>query len=78
MLFYVVYAVFAKTAEKKTMDFSDLKSFDINSVSDEIIVNLIDDIYIKYKEEGGNGRVAKSQEFIRKIDEILDKQEATV
>lgn len=78
LLFYVVYAVFAKTAEKKTMNFSDLKTFDINSVSDEIIANLIDDIYKKYKEEGGNGRVAKSQEFIRKIDEILDKQEATV
>ena len=33
---------------------------------------------IKYKEEGGNGRVAKSQEFIRKIDEILDKQEIAI
>lgn len=78
LLFYVVYAVFAKTFGKKEMDFSDLKTFDTNSVSDEIITSLIDDIYIKYKEEGGNGRVAKSQEFIRKIDEILDKQEATV
>ena len=55
------------------MNFSDLKTFDTNSVSDEIITSLINDIYIKYKEEGGNGRVAKSQEFIREIDEILDK-----
>ena len=78
LLFYVVYAVFAKTSEKKSMDFNDLKTFDIKNVSDEIVIKLIDDIYKKYKEEGGNGRVAKSQEFIRKIDEILDKQEATV
>lgn len=78
LLFYVVYAVFAKTAEKKTMNFSDLKAFDIDSVSEEIITNLINDIYIKYKEEGGNGRVAKSTEFIRKIDEVLDRQEITV
>mgnify|MGYP005975409695 FL=1 len=60
------------------MTFSDLKTFDTTSVSNEIITSLIDEIYIKYKEEGGNGRVAKSQEFIRKIDEILDKQEITI
>ena len=78
LLFYVVYAVFAKTSKKKTMTFSDLKTFDTTSVSNEIITSLIDEIYIKYKEEGGNGRVAKSQEFIRKIDEILDKQEITI
>lgn len=78
LLFYVVYAVFAKAVEKKSIGFRELKAFDTNSVSDELIANLIDDIYKKYKEEGGNGRVAKSQEFIKKIDEILDKQELPV
>lgn len=78
LLFYVVYAVFAKTADKKEMGFDDLKLFDTNTVSDEIIEQLIGDIYKKYKEEGGNGRVAKSTEFIHKIDEILDNHIITV
>ena len=71
LLFYVVYAVFALTTEKEKIDFNDLKSFDIEIVSEEIIEQLIDDIYNKYKEEGGNGRVAKSSEFIKQIDAIL-------
>ena len=28
-------------------------------------------IYI-YKENGGNGRVAKSSEFVNKVDEVLE------
>ncbi len=72
LLFYVIYAVFAKTIEKKEMKFSDIVSLDINTINEEIIVQLIGDIYKKYKEEGGNGRVAKSKDFIQKIDEILD------
>lgn len=73
LLFYVIYAVFAKMLGKKTMNFGDLKSFDIDTVSNTIIEQLIDDVYMKYKEAGGNGRVAKSSDFIKKIDEILDK-----
>lgn len=74
LLFYVVYAVFAQITGRKSLDFDDLNSFDINMVSAELIDQLIDGIYKKYKEEGGNGRVAKSSEFIQKIDDILDAQ----
>ena len=78
LLFYVVYAVFAKEIHKKEMSFSDLKTFDIEVITDDTINALISDIYIKYKEKGGNGRVAKSSEFIREIDDILNHVESTV
>lgn len=78
LLFYVVYAIVAQTMGKKEITFTDFKDFDINIITDEIIETLSNEIYIKYKEAGGNGRVAKSTEFIKKIDEILDQQAITV
>lgn len=71
LLFYVIYAVFAKMIGKKEIGLSDVQSFDLDTVSDKMIVNLIDDIHKKYQEAGGNGRVAKSPKFIQKVYEIL-------
>ncbi|MDD6082732.1 MAG: AIPR family protein [Oscillospiraceae bacterium] len=78
LLFYVVYAVFAKEMQKKEISFADLKSFNIDTISAETINDLISDIYKKYKEKGGNGRVAKSSEFIGEIDNILNLNEVIV
>lgn len=40
-------------------------------MTDELINELKTVIYIKYKELGGNGRVAKSDTFSTEIDKIL-------
>lgn len=72
LLFYVVYAVFAKEMNKKEISFADLKNFDIETITNKTINDLICDIYKKYKEKGGNGRVAKSSKFIEEIDNILN------
>lgn len=71
VLFYLIYAVSSKLFNKKMISFSDFKGVDISLVSDELIDGLRDSIYKKYKELGGNGRVAKSDTFITEIDNIL-------
>lgn len=78
LLFYVVYAIVAKTMGKREIEFTDFKDFDIDIITDKIIETLSNEIYKKYKEAGGNGRVAKSTEFIKKIDEILNQQAIAV
>ena len=72
VLYYLLYAVSAKIFNKKTIEFADMKNMDIDSVSEDVINELKNKIYAKYKELGGNGRVAKSDTFITEIDKILD------
>ena len=72
ILFYLIYAVIAKILNKKAITFQDLTDFDLNLLKDEIIDFYKDMVYKKYKELGGNGRVAKSSDFINVIDEMLE------
>ena len=71
VLFYLLYAVVAKVLNKKEITFLDLKNLDLMQITDEIIDETKLEIYEKYKELGGNGRVAKSSTFINEIDKIL-------
>ena len=74
VLYYLLYAVSAEYFNKKDISFEDMKNDDITSISDESIDSLKKKIYAKYKELGGNGRVAKSDSFIKEIDAILGIQ----
>ena len=58
---------------KKNIIPSDIKNLDMDSVTDNIIENIRNRVYEIYKQHGGNGRVAKSAEFIRYIDNMLDE-----
>lgn len=71
VLFYLLYAVVAKMMNKKEITFSDLKNFNLELITEETIDETKKQIYNKYKELGGNGRVAKSSTFINEIDNIL-------
>ncbi|MDE6016160.1 MAG: AIPR family protein, partial [Acetatifactor sp.] len=71
VLYYLLYAVSAKIFGKKDISFSDVKDMNIDNVTDVLINELKAIIYKKYKELGGNGRVAKSDTFINEIDKIL-------
>ncbi|MBQ6993232.1 MAG: AIPR family protein [Lachnospiraceae bacterium] len=71
VLYYLLYGVAAKIFGKKNIQFSDVKNLDLSSVTDEVINDLKLTIYHKYKELGGNGRVAKSDTFINEIDILL-------
>ncbi|MBE5958715.1 MAG: abortive phage resistance protein [Lachnospiraceae bacterium] len=73
ILYYLLYAVSAKMFNKKKIVFSDMKNIDVDAISEEVINTLKDQIYSKYKELGGNGRVAKSETFIMEIDKILSQ-----
>lgn len=57
---------------KKEIVFSDLKDFDIEQISTEVINEVKAMIYEKYKELGGNERVAKSSTFINEIDAMFE------
>ena len=71
VLFYLLYAVVAKRLGKKDIEFNDIKSFDIDTLVDSEInaVKLL--VYQKYKELGGNGRVAKSSTFVNDVDAAI-------
>ena len=68
VLFYLIYAVVAKRLGKKEIDFDDIKAFDIDSLADNEINTVKSLVYQKYKELGGNGRVAKSSTFVNEVD----------
>lgn len=73
ILYYVLYAVIADVLNKKNITPSDIKDLDMDSVTDTIIENIRNRVYEIYKQHGGNGRVAKSAEFIQYIDDMLNE-----
>lgn len=76
ILYYLLYAIVARHIGKKHITFSDFKSSNLNAISDESIISTRDSIYKRYKELGGNGRVAKSAQFVDEIDSLLNIPEA--
>lgn len=73
ILYYVLYAVIADVLNKKNITPSDIKNLDMDSITDTIIENIRNRVYEIYKQHGGNGRVAKSAEFIQYIDNMLNE-----
>jgi hypothetical protein len=71
LLFYLIYAVVAKQLGKKDITFNDIKLFDIDALSDDNINIIKASVYQKYKELGGNGRVAKSSSFVNEVDSVI-------
>ena len=73
ILYYVLYAVIADVLGKKNITPADIKNLDMDSVTDTLIEDIRNRVYEIYKQNGGNGRVAKSAEFIQYIDNMLDE-----
>lgn len=67
VLFYLLYAVVSTTLKKKEITFEDLGNLDISKIDDGKINLIKEQVYSRYKELGGNGRVAKSSSFINEI-----------
>lgn len=67
ILFYTIYVVVADVLKKKELSFLDLKNFDLNNITESSIIEISNKIYDKYKELGGNSRIAKSRTFIDDI-----------
>lgn len=72
ILFYVIYAVVADALKKKELSFIDLKNFDLNNITETSIAKISNKIYIKYKDLGGNSRIAKSKTFIDNVYILFD------
>lgn len=73
ILYYVLYAVIADVLGKKNITPADIKNLDMDSVTDTLIEDIRNRVYEIYKQHGGNGRVAKTAEFIQYIDNMLDE-----
>ena len=73
ILYYVLYAVIADVLGKRNITPADIKHWDMDSVTDTLIEDIRNRVYEIYKQHGGNGRVAKSAEFIQYIDNMLDE-----
>ena len=67
-LFYLLYAVVSKKFGKKNISKNDIINLDIDMINDDFINANKIIVYNKYKELGGNGRVAKSSTFVNDID----------
>lgn len=67
ILFYVIYAVIAGKLEKRELVFRDIAELNLHSITSEYILFVADKIYYKYKELGGNSRIAKSTTFIEEV-----------
>lgn len=71
VLFYVLYGVVVKLLGKTNIRPIDIVNLDLELVSEELIDFVKQQIYQKYVELGGDGRVAKSSSFIEHVDEIM-------
>lgn len=71
VLFYVLYAVVIKLLGNIEIKPADIVNFDIELATEDFINSIKGQVYTKYKELGGDGRVAKSPEFINHIDELM-------
>lgn len=71
ILFYVIYAVVADYYHKKEINTNDIKNIDVQLLTNERILKIVNILYPKYKELGGNGRIAKSEKFIDEVYKVL-------
>ena len=72
ILFYVLFAVASKTLNKLSISVQDLIGINVERISDEFISRMIELVYSKYVELGGNSRVAKDPDFINQIEPLLE------
>ena len=72
ILFYVIYATVADKMKKKELTFSDIKELDLESITNEDVLSVANRIYEKYKELGGNRRIAKSKTFIENVYSLFE------
>ena len=71
VLFYVLYGVVSKLLGKTDIKPNDNVDLDIELATEEFINTIKKQIYARYKELGGDGRIAKSQHFVSHIDKLL-------
>lgn len=71
IIFYILYASIAKVLKKKEITFKDLHNLDDKLITLDIMNEVKDKIYSKYKELGNNSRVAKNPMFIKEVYKLL-------
>lgn len=67
ILFYVIFAYVATKLQTTHIDFDNIKRLDITSMSDNELNEIVEFVYNKYKQLGGNSHVAKSSKMTTEI-----------
>lgn len=78
VLFYLIYGVMVQKLKKTKISDKDIMDLEIDDITDKDINDTKDIIYKRYKELGGNGRVAKSSTFVNEIDVLLGFAEGNI
>ena len=74
ILFYVIYSIACLKLRSSTIDLSQFKEIDINSISDEEISYAAKIVSAIYHELGGNNKVAKGSALLDKLQEEIARR----
>lgn len=61
----------ASRLKTSQITFNDIKEFDLDSLQENEIEELRKIIFNRYKQLGGNGRIAKSNSFVDEVDMLI-------
>jgi hypothetical protein len=73
ILFYLIYSVVAIIIGKIEINSNDLSRLDVTNIKSDLIDETILMVYTEYKKLGGNGKVAKSSELTRAVQEKIQE-----
>ena len=73
ILFYVLYATVISILNKNNINDNDIKNLNLDLITNELLIDIREKIYDKYKSLGGNSTVAKNKDFVNEIDKIILK-----
>ena len=71
ILFYVLYATVISILNKNNINDNDIKNLNLDLITNELLIDIREKIYDKYKSLGGNSTVAKNKDFVNEIDKII-------
>lgn len=75
ILFYVLYLCVARKVGKAKITFKDVKEIEVNSYTDEDIIQTSKIVFSEYEKLGGNGKVAKGSDLIDNLVSLLSEPE---
>lgn len=71
ILFYVIYLVVAKEVQRDSIRASDIKALDLETITEQIIADVAQQVYEVYSSLGKTGKIAKGPELIKALKELV-------
>ena len=71
ILFYVLYYSVAKSINSSNISVDNIKALDLSTYTSEYILEIAALVFAEYEQLGGNSKVAKGSELIKKLKETV-------